>query len=94
MMVDECEMVVRWCIYDGRSVSDGYQMVLDGVYWSTCVRWLSDGCQILVRWRQIVEGNHPPPNHLLLTIQGRVVKWCMKVHGDISKCVRWFSVGV
>ena len=30
MMVEMCQMVVRWCIvvYDGRSVSDGCQMVV------------------------------------------------------------------
>jgi hypothetical protein len=28
-----CQMVVRWCmkVYDGRNVSDGCQMVYDGV---------------------------------------------------------------
>ena len=50
MMVEVCQMVVRWCmmvqggytgkgcqmvkmVYDGRSVSDGCQMVYDGVGW-------------------------------------------------------------
>jgi hypothetical protein len=34
-MVEVCQMVVRWCmmVYDGRSVSDGSQMVYDGVGW-------------------------------------------------------------
>ena len=33
MMVEMCQMVVRWCmkVYDGRNVSDGCQMVYDGV---------------------------------------------------------------
>ena len=45
MMVEVCQMVVRWCmkVYDGRNVSDDCQMVYDGVRWSKCVRWLSDG---------------------------------------------------
>jgi hypothetical protein len=30
-------------VYDGRSVSDGCQMVYDGIGWSKRVRWLSDG---------------------------------------------------
>ena len=35
MMVEVCQMVVRWCmmVYDGRSVSDDCQMVYDGVGW-------------------------------------------------------------
>jgi hypothetical protein len=34
-MVEMCQMVVIWCmkVYDGRSVSDGCQMVYDGVRW-------------------------------------------------------------
>ena len=48
MMVEMCQMVVRWCIvvYDGRSVSDGCQMVCqmvyDGVVWLYREGW-SDG---------------------------------------------------
>jgi hypothetical protein len=35
MMVEVCQMVVRWCmmVYDGRSVSDGCQMVYVDVGW-------------------------------------------------------------
>ena len=35
MMVTVCQMVVGWCmmVYDGPSVSDGCQMVYDGVWW-------------------------------------------------------------
>ena len=33
MMVEMCQMVVRWCMMHGRSVSDGCQMVYDGVGW-------------------------------------------------------------
>ena len=35
MMVEMCQMVVIWCmkVYDGRNVSDGCQMVYDGVRW-------------------------------------------------------------
>jgi hypothetical protein len=33
MMVEVCQTVVRWCmiVYNGRSVSDGCQMVSDDV---------------------------------------------------------------
>jgi hypothetical protein len=43
-------------VYDGRNVSDGCQMVYDGVRWSKCVRWcmmvydgrsVSDGCRMV-----------------------------------------------
>ena len=32
-MVEMCQMVVTWCmmVYDGRNVSDGCQMVYDGL---------------------------------------------------------------
>jgi hypothetical protein len=32
-MVEVCQMIVRWCmvVYEGRSASDGCQMVYDGV---------------------------------------------------------------
>ena len=44
MMVEMCRMVVRWCmmVYDGGSVSDGCQMVYDGVGWLNR-EGLSDG---------------------------------------------------
>ena len=44
MMVEMCQMVVIWCmkVYDGRKLSDGCQMVYDGVRW-LYMEGLSDG---------------------------------------------------
>ena len=46
MMVEMCQMVVRWCmmVYDGRNVSGGCQMVYQMVYDG---RSVSDGCQMV-----------------------------------------------
>ena len=62
MMVEMCQMVVRWCmkVYDGRNVSDGCQMVYDGV------RWLyreglsdgEDGIQMVYDGRNVSDGCH------------------------------------
>ena len=45
MMVEMCQMVVRWCmmVYDGRNMSDGCQMVYQMVYDG---RSVSNGCQM------------------------------------------------
>ena len=58
MMVQLCQMVVRWCmmVYGGYTGKGGQmvkmvQMVYDG-------RSVSDGCQIVVRWCMMVEGCH------------------------------------
>ena len=39
------KMVQMVC--DERNVSDGCQMVYEGVRWSKCVRWLTYGCQMV-----------------------------------------------
>ena len=72
MMVEMCEMIVRWCmmVYDGRSVSDGCRMVYDGVGGYTgkgCHmvkmvqmvydgRNASDGCQMVYDGRSVSDG--------------------------------------
>ena len=50
MMVEMCQMAVRWCmkVYDGRNVSDGCQMVYDGVTMKVHDgASVSDGCQMV-----------------------------------------------
>jgi hypothetical protein len=55
MMVEMCQMAVRWCmkVYDCRNLSDGCQMVYDGV------RWLyREGCQMEKMVQMVYDGRN------------------------------------